>query len=601
MLTHKFFTLLAISLFAAQAHALPELGHVSQGGANIGAFADHTAIHQVTPKVVINWQSFNIGKKESVHFKQPEGGIALNRINPSMGASHIAGKLTATGKIILMNAAGIHFSPTAVVNVGGIIATTANMTDKNFMAGHFHFSGIPGSTAAIINEGSITAAEHGFSALIAPHVENKGKIAAHIGQIPLYSNTEFVLQFGSNELVHFNVKPEVVKKAIHAGTITADGEHFVVTAHAAKNMLDHAVKQDPNAEAKYVSEHKGGILLGLAPESKATSHLALKKPVEEHQQVNSISRLVASSSNLININEDYFSAPVVSAVPEGYAMVAAELTTHEVDAGFVNIESNAERMAKNQISTADYTASLEHPVVMVENHFSTVDYTASLEHPLGLVENHFAASPPLSPDTIQANESILSLQLEMDNFNLDDATSTSVAPVQPVVKKATEAIKNVGWVELRDTQQPVVEKAAEVKPDAGSAKPGQTQPNPPTALLPIVNNAVRALSSQPERLMNHVIEAPAEILVALPAEAGNVAPAACNLENVSPKLTTDTTPAARPKLPRASIPTHDRVQENTDVSGKIIIHHCIPGEDDEEDSECLKQQMTSAQWSVTWL
>src|SRR5208282_294268 len=106
------------------------------------------------------------GKQQATHFIQPAGGIALNRISPTQGASQIYGVLTATGRIILVNAAGIYFGPSAYVNVGGLIATTADISDRNFLNGIYQFTKVPGYSGAIINEGQIIAAQHGLIALL---------------------------------------------------------------------------------------------------------------------------------------------------------------------------------------------------------------------------------------------------------------------------------------------------------------------------------------------------------------------------------------------------------------------------------------------------
>ena len=114
--------------------ANPVGGNVTNGQATITTSGAHTQINQSSKNAIINWKSFNIGKKESTHFQQPHGGVALNRINPQQGFSSIYGQLTATGKIILINSAGIYFGPGSYVHVGGIIATTANISDKNFIS-----------------------------------------------------------------------------------------------------------------------------------------------------------------------------------------------------------------------------------------------------------------------------------------------------------------------------------------------------------------------------------------------------------------------------------------------------------------------------------
>ena len=74
-------------------------------------------INQEDRRVILNWDTFNIGAGYSVHFQQPIGGTALNKIwdtNPTV----ILGKLTATGEVILENTNGVFFGQTARVEAG---------------------------------------------------------------------------------------------------------------------------------------------------------------------------------------------------------------------------------------------------------------------------------------------------------------------------------------------------------------------------------------------------------------------------------------------------------------------------------------------------
>src|SRR5215213_9465830 len=135
MISNKkgWFALVLSFLVISGSFANPVVGNVVSGNVSITQTPNTTTINQSSQKTIINWQSFNIGKEQATHFIQPAGGIALNRINPTQGASQIYGVLTATGQIILVNPAGIYFGPGAYVNVGGMIATTSNISDKNFL------------------------------------------------------------------------------------------------------------------------------------------------------------------------------------------------------------------------------------------------------------------------------------------------------------------------------------------------------------------------------------------------------------------------------------------------------------------------------------
>ena len=124
-------------------NTLPTGGQVKQGSATITTNnVNNNAvmnIQQETNRVVINWQSFNVGSSSTVNFRQPSvASIALNRVVANDGMmSQIYGHINANGNIILINPNGILFGNGSQVNVAGIVASTAdiNISDADFVAG----------------------------------------------------------------------------------------------------------------------------------------------------------------------------------------------------------------------------------------------------------------------------------------------------------------------------------------------------------------------------------------------------------------------------------------------------------------------------------
>ncbi|MDR3478852.1 MAG: filamentous hemagglutinin N-terminal domain-containing protein, partial [Gammaproteobacteria bacterium] len=107
-------------------NANPSFNSVTSGNVVVTQTPTTTQIQQGSNKAILQWNSFNIGAGERTQFIQPNASsVALIRINPNQGASQIYGSLSANGRIILVNGAGIHFGPSAMVNVGGIIASTS--------------------------------------------------------------------------------------------------------------------------------------------------------------------------------------------------------------------------------------------------------------------------------------------------------------------------------------------------------------------------------------------------------------------------------------------------------------------------------------------
>ena len=89
-----------------------------------------TTVTQSSPKATLNWLSFNVGSSETVQFVQPSSSaVSINRISDPQG-SRILGQLSANGQVWLINPAGVYFGPGAQVNVGGLVASTLNLSDS---------------------------------------------------------------------------------------------------------------------------------------------------------------------------------------------------------------------------------------------------------------------------------------------------------------------------------------------------------------------------------------------------------------------------------------------------------------------------------------
>ncbi|NIV26215.1 MAG: filamentous hemagglutinin N-terminal domain-containing protein, partial [Gammaproteobacteria bacterium] len=98
------------------------------------------------------------------------------------------GTLSANGNVILLNAAGMFFSPTAMVNVNSLIASSLDLSDEDFFAGRYKFQAAPHTEGGlVVNQGTIEAAIGGSVSLIGGAVSNEGVILAQAGQVNLVS------------------------------------------------------------------------------------------------------------------------------------------------------------------------------------------------------------------------------------------------------------------------------------------------------------------------------------------------------------------------------------------------------------------------------
>ena len=268
---------LALAALLALAGAPPALanptgGKVVGGRASISAPAAGTLqIDQSSHSAIINWQGFSIAPGESTVFQQPSRrSVTLNRVVGD-DLSNIEGSLRANGNLFLVNPNGVVFGAGARVDVGGLVATTAGISDQDFLAGLYNFaSPSDNPDAMVVNHGSITLADQGLAALVAPGVENSGIIAASLGSVTLAGAETFSLDMTGDGLLAFGVAGSVSQAPAGAdalvsnsGSIAAPGGQVLLTAAAASAVIDNVINMSGTVEARSASvDEAGRIVLG---------------------------------------------------------------------------------------------------------------------------------------------------------------------------------------------------------------------------------------------------------------------------------------------------------------------------------------------------
>ena len=232
---------------APPVNTLPTGGQIV-GGASAGSIAtsgNAMTVTQNQQRMIANWESFSIGSAASVHFQQPAGGVALNRVTGNQ-PSEIFGRLTSTGSVFLTNPNGVIFGRGAQVDVGSLVATTMKISDSNFMAGNYAFTGGNGS---VINQGTLNAALGGYVALLAPEVRNEGVIAASLGQVVLGGAEAFTLSHDSSGLQYAVDKGAVQELVENKSLVQADGGQVLLSARAANALASAVINNSGTIEA----------------------------------------------------------------------------------------------------------------------------------------------------------------------------------------------------------------------------------------------------------------------------------------------------------------------------------------------------------------
>ena len=268
--------ILAVSLLmacGAGVQAQPVGGVVSAGSATMGGTPGAMTITQTTPNVAINWQSFGVKAGESVQFLQPgSSSVALNRVT-GPDPSQILGSLSSNGKVFLVNPNGILFGPAASVNVGGLLASTLAISDANFMANNYKFSGA--GAGSVVNQGTINAADGGYVALLGANVSNQGVIAAKLGTVALAAGNAVTLDMAGDKLLNVTVDQGALNALVENGNmISADGGQVLMTTQAAGSLLANSVNNTGVVQAQTLVTGENGTIRLLGGTQSGTLNVA---------------------------------------------------------------------------------------------------------------------------------------------------------------------------------------------------------------------------------------------------------------------------------------------------------------------------------------
>jgi filamentous hemagglutinin family protein len=118
----------------AQPPSLPTGGAYVAGAGSIATAGPAMTITQSSKRAVLDWQGFSIGAGDQVRFNNGSGAT-LNRVTGA-SLSTIAGALSASGSVYLINPNGVVIGPGGKIVTGGsFVAATRDVANSQFMAG----------------------------------------------------------------------------------------------------------------------------------------------------------------------------------------------------------------------------------------------------------------------------------------------------------------------------------------------------------------------------------------------------------------------------------------------------------------------------------
>ncbi|WP_171295052.1 filamentous hemagglutinin N-terminal domain-containing protein, partial [Acinetobacter sp. WCHA29] len=285
-LTVEIRALLAASLIVPNfAFALPQGGNVVAGQADIkNVNSTYMTIDQKSNRAVVNWDSFNVGKNDWVDIRQQKSSDALlNRVTGN-NLSEIAGKITAKGQVFIVNPNGIIFKNGSIVNVGSLVASTADIENAAFMQGgklEFNKKSNKKDAAITIENGAYIDVgqleqngqkidnPNGFAAFIAPQIKQGGFITAQLGTIHLAAGEAFTLDVGGGLLNILLGDSDLQTLGIeNTGTILSKGGLIRLQAASINNLLQGFITQNGQLIASEFTQDAQGNIQLTAPKGQ---------------------------------------------------------------------------------------------------------------------------------------------------------------------------------------------------------------------------------------------------------------------------------------------------------------------------------------------
>ncbi|HAM0462291.1 TPA: filamentous hemagglutinin N-terminal domain-containing protein, partial [Escherichia coli] len=242
---------------------LPTGGQIVAGSGSIQTpSGNQMNIIQNSQNMVANWNSFDIGKGNTVQFYQPDSSaVALNRVVGG-GESKIMGNLKANGQVFLVNPNGVLFGKDASVSTSGFVASTRDIKNDDFMNRRYTFSGGQKAGAGIVNQGALTTNAGGYIVLAADKVSNSGTIRTPGGKTVLAAGERVKLQLDNGGLTSVQVSGDVVNALVeNRGLISARDGQVYLTAFGRDMLMNTVLNVSGVVEAGGMHRQDGNIVL----------------------------------------------------------------------------------------------------------------------------------------------------------------------------------------------------------------------------------------------------------------------------------------------------------------------------------------------------
>ncbi|NLE64519.1 MAG: filamentous hemagglutinin N-terminal domain-containing protein [Elusimicrobia bacterium] len=218
-----------------------------------------------------NYAEFNVGSGYTANINHATAGWnSLHRVGGA-ATSLIFGNLNSNGNVFLINPNGILFGAGAQVDMPGLVASTLNISNADFLAGNYKFQ-TTGGLGSVMNGGTITVRNGGYLALLSPQVYNFGTIVADTGRVLLASGDAMTLNLDDAGDISAVISDGTLNSlASNTGNITVGNGKVVLTAKSLNAVLDNIVNNTGIINAVNMVDDNGVVELRASNGSVSNS------------------------------------------------------------------------------------------------------------------------------------------------------------------------------------------------------------------------------------------------------------------------------------------------------------------------------------------
>ncbi len=244
---------------------------------------------QTSKAGLYSWSSFDIGSLATFEIETPgSGSSSLHRVIGSTKLSEIYGTLKSNGSVYLINPNGVMFGQGAQVNVQGLVASTLNISDQDFLSltdldnrttPVYAWEDLSGEDTPVTFDhptnyvrvapgASITTPSGGSVFLMARKVDNAGTIATPGGQTALLAGDAVYLKSPDKEAKIYASEVNTSQPVLRGFLFEVRGNEgeasnlgTILTERGNTTLMANTVRQGGTIRATTSVQENGSVFL----------------------------------------------------------------------------------------------------------------------------------------------------------------------------------------------------------------------------------------------------------------------------------------------------------------------------------------------------